>query len=198
MLLALGGYMLMPFGSAFSVNNMGVPLDRLPMVYMVTGFAALFAGPLMGRISDAAGKYRTFAIGSLFAIAIVIYYTHRGITPLAGVMALNVALFTAISARQVSAQALASAVPAAPDRGAYMSISSSMQQLAGAVAASFAGLLVTQTASGYLEHYERLGYVVSLAVAATIVLMRRIDTMVMQDATARTRAELVSEPRPEV
>ena len=64
-----------------------------------------------------------------------------------------------------------------------MSISSSMQQLAGGVASSFAGLLVTQTASGYLEHYDRLGYVVSLAVAATIVLMRRIDAIVMRDAT---------------
>jgi predicted MFS family arabinose efflux permease len=185
MLLALGGYMLMPFGSAFSVNNLGIPLDKLPMVYMVTGVAALFAGPLVGRISDAAGKYRTFAVGSLLAIAIVIYYTHRGVTPLVGVMALNVALFTAISARQVSAQALSSAVPAAPDRGAYMSISSSMQQLAGALAASFAGVLITQTASGYLEHYERLGYAVSLAVAATIVLMKRIDAMVMRDVTTK-------------
>jgi predicted MFS family arabinose efflux permease len=191
MLLALGGYMLMPFSSTFSVNNLGVSLHQLPMVYMVTGVAALFAGPLVGRISDAAGKYRTFAIGSLFAIVIVIYYTHRGATPLVGVMALNVAMFTAISARQVSAQALASAVPAAPDRGAYMSISSSMQQLAGGVAGSFAGLLVTQSASGYLEHYDRLGYVVSLAVAATIVLMKRIDVMVMRDATAKVARGLV-------
>jgi predicted MFS family arabinose efflux permease len=144
MLLALGGYMLMPFGSTFTVNNLGIPLDELPMIYMVTGVAASFAGPVVGRISDAAGKYRTFAVGSLLAIAIVIYYTHRAVTPLAGVMALNVAMFTAIGARQVSAQALAAAIPAAPDRGAYMSISSSMQQLAGGVASFFAGLLVTQ------------------------------------------------------
>jgi MFS family permease len=100
------------------------------------------------------------------------------------VMALNVAMFTAISARQVAAMALASAVPAAADRGAYMSISSSMQQLAGGLASSLAGILVTQTTSGHLEHYERLGYVVSGAVALTIVLMRRIDAMVMRDAAA--------------
>lgn len=182
MLLALGGYMLMPFGSAFSVNNLGISLDQLPMVYMVTGCIALVEGPMLGRLIDRAGKYRTFSAGSLLAIAVVIFYTHRGVTPLAGVVALNIAMFTAISARQVSAQALASAVPAPPDRGAYMSISSSMQQMAGAVAASFSGLLVTQTASGYLEHYERLGYAVALALAATILLMKRIDTMVTKDA----------------
>ena len=29
------------------------------MIYMATGVAALFAGPLMGRLSDAVGKYRS-------------------------------------------------------------------------------------------------------------------------------------------
>jgi predicted MFS family arabinose efflux permease len=181
MLLALGGYMLMPFGSAFCVHNLGIRLEKLPMIYMATGVAALFAGPGMGRISDAFGKYRTFAAGSVFAIAIVLYYTRLGITPIWAVMAINVAMFTAISARMVSAQALASAIPAAQDRGAYMSISSSMQQLAGGVASSCAGLLVTQTGDGPLEHYERLGYVVSVAMAATVVLMSRINAMVMGD-----------------
>ena len=52
-------------------------------------------------------------------------------------------------------------------------------------ASSLAGLLVTQSAGGYLEHYERLGYVVSAAVTMTIVLMRRIDVMVMRDALAK-------------
>jgi predicted MFS family arabinose efflux permease len=188
MLLALGGYMLMPFGSAFSVNNLGIPLEKLPLVYMATGVAALFAGPAMGRISDSVGKYKTFAAGSLFAIAIVLYYTRLGITPLGVVVAINIAMFTAISARMVSAQALASAIPAAQDRGAYMSISSSMQQLAGGVASSCAGLLVTQTGNGPLEHYERLGYVVSVAMAATVVLMARINAMVMGDVRGPSAA----------
>jgi predicted MFS family arabinose efflux permease len=186
MLLALGGYMLMPFGSAFSVHNLGVPLEKLPMIYMASGVAALFAGPAMGRISDAVGKYRTFAAGSVFAIAVVIYFTHLGVTPIGVVIALNVALFAAISARMVSAQALASAIPAPQDRGAYMSISSSMQQLAGGVASSCAGLLVTQTGDGPLEHYERLGYVVSVAMAATVVLMWRINVIVTGDLPARS------------
>jgi predicted MFS family arabinose efflux permease len=192
MLLALGGYMLMPFGSAFTVHNLGIPLEKLPMIYMVSGVAALFAGPLMGRLSDAVGKYRTFAAGSLAAIGIVLYYTRLGVTPIGIVMAINVAMFSAISARMVSAQALASAIPAPQDRGAYMSISSSMQQLAGGVASACAGLLVTQSGDGPLEHYERLGYVVATAMAATILMMARIDTMVTGDA--RRKPVLAAEP----
>ena len=60
--LAIGGFMLMPFGSAFSVHNLGIPLTKLPMIYMATGLASMFAGPLIGRVSDAVGKYRTFAV----------------------------------------------------------------------------------------------------------------------------------------
>jgi len=196
MLLALGGYMLMPFGSAFSVHNLGIPLEKLPMIYMATGVAALFAGPLMGRLSDTVGKYRVFAAGSLVAIGLVLYYTRLGVTPIGVVIAINVAMFSAISARMVSAQALASAIPAPQDRGAYMSISSSMQQLAGGVASSCAGLLVTQTGDGPLGHYERLGYVVATAMAATIVMMARIDALVGSDAGSKPApaAEPVSSP----
>jgi predicted MFS family arabinose efflux permease len=196
MLLAMGGYMLMPFGSAFSVHNLGIPLEKLPMIYMATGIAALFAGPIMGRVSDAVGKYRTFAAASLVAIGIILYYTRLGVTPIGVVMAINVAMFSAISARMVSAQALASAIPAPQDRGAYMSISSSMQQLAGGVASSCAGLLVTRSGDGPLEHYERLGYVVSGAIAVTIVMMARIDAMVRGDARAKVLpVQPVSSPR---
>jgi predicted MFS family arabinose efflux permease len=177
-LLAIGGFMLMPFGSAFSVHNLGIPLEKLPMVYMVTGFATIVAGPLMGRISDAVGKYPTFVGGSALGIVLVVYYTHLAVTPLWFVIALNVVLFIAITARMVSSQALSSAIPEPQDRGAYMSISSSLQQFAGGLASSAAGLIVSQTADGAITHYERLGYVVSAAMIATVFFVHKIDSLV--------------------
>jgi hypothetical protein len=53
----------MPFGSAFSVHNLGIPLEQLPVVYMATGVATILAGPFMGRVSDAVGKYATLVVG---------------------------------------------------------------------------------------------------------------------------------------
>jgi predicted MFS family arabinose efflux permease len=179
MLLAVGGFMLMPLGSVFAVHNLGISLEKLPMVYMATGVAAIVAGPVMGRVSDAIGKYRTFAIGSAVSLVLVVYYTSLGVTPLWFVIALNIVLFVAITARMTASQALSSAIPEPQDRGAYMSISSSLQQLAGAVASSSAGLIVSQTADGPLENYERLGYVVSAAIVTTVVLMYKINRMVI-------------------
>jgi len=178
MLLAVGGFMLMPFGSAFSVHNMGIALDKLPIVYVATGVASFIAGPLIGRLSDGIGKYPMFCIGSGVGMALVIYYCGLGITPLGTVIALNIVLFIAITARMVSAQALSSAVPDPGDRGAFMSINSSLQQLAGGVASSAAGFIVVQTAQGPLAHYDQLGFVVAGAMSITVVLMFKVNRMV--------------------
>jgi predicted MFS family arabinose efflux permease len=178
MLLAVGGFMLMPFGSTFSVYNMGIPLEKLPMIYIATGVSSFIAGPLLGRASDSIGKYPTFCLGSSLGIALVVYYCGLGITPLAVVIALNIVLFIAITARMVSAQALSSAVPDPSDRGAFMSINSSLQQLAGGVASSAAGFIVVQTAKGPLEHYEQLGYVVAGAMLITMILMFKVNRLV--------------------
>jgi predicted MFS family arabinose efflux permease len=179
MLLAIGGFMLMPFGSAFAVHNLGIPLGKLPMVYMATGLASIVAGPVMGKVSDAVGKYATFVVGSAVALVLVVYYTQLGITPIGVVIALNIVLFIAITSRMISSQALSSAIPEPQDRGAYMSISSSLQQLAGGVASSAAGVIVSQvSADAPLERYDRLGYVVSAAIVATILLMYKINRMV--------------------
>jgi predicted MFS family arabinose efflux permease len=100
--LAIGGFMLMPFGSAFSVHNLGIPLPKLPMIYMATGLASMFTGPLIGRVSDAVGKYRTFAVASAGAVALILWYTRLGVTPIGVVIAINIAMFSAISGRMIS------------------------------------------------------------------------------------------------
>lgn len=178
-LLATGGFMLMPFGSAFSVHNLGVSLEDLPLVYMVTGIVSIFGGPIMGRLSDWIGKYKMFVIASVLAAIVIIYYTKMEITPLPIVVFVNSILFVFVSARMISASALNSAVPELHDRGAFMAISSSIQQISGGIAASVAGLIVVQTPSGYMEGYETLGYVVAGAILVTIALMYNVNKIVL-------------------
>ncbi len=65
MLLATGGFMLMPFGSAFIVNNLGIALTSLPTIYLITGAFTIFIGPLVGKLADKQGKYPVFVAGSI-------------------------------------------------------------------------------------------------------------------------------------
>jgi len=178
MLLATGGFMMMPFGSAFTVQNQGIPLEKLPLLYMITGVSSLILGPLIGRLSDRLGKYRTFCYASVFGIATVIYYTQLNRAPFWLLVVVSIVLFATISGRMVAASALNSAVPTPADRGAYMSISSSLQQLAGGAAAMLAGIIVIQTPAGPLERYPLLGWVVATAMFIAMLLMYRVHRIV--------------------
>jgi predicted MFS family arabinose efflux permease len=173
--LVTGGFMLTPFGSAFTVHNLGISLETLPLVYMISGVFSLVIGPLAGRLSDTIGRFAMFAAGSTLTMGVVLVYTSLDVTPLSGVIAISVLLFAGINARMISWSALTSAIPEPADRGAYMAVSSSIQQVAGGVASAVAGLLVSQTAEGKMLHYERLGYVVTGAIVVTIALVYVID-----------------------
>jgi predicted MFS family arabinose efflux permease len=184
MVLVTGGFMLMPFSSAYTVNNMGVPLDHLWPIYMVTGFATMVLGPTLGKLADSVGKFTVFAAGSVVSMVMVVIFTHLGVTPIGLIILLNVALMAGITSRIVSASALTSAVPDPADRGAFMAINSSVQQISGGVAAAVAGLVVSETPSGKLLHYDTLGYVVVVCMVIAMVLLAGINRAV----TARLAA----------
>lgn len=170
-LLATGGFMMMPFGTVFGVNNLKISKDDLWLLYTVTGIFSMILGPLSGKLADSWGKYKVFLSGSFVMIGIVLYYTQLGPTPLWIVMVINVIMFAGVSARMISSSALTSAVPSMADRGAFMSINSSLQQLSGGIAAYVAGLIVVQTSTGELQHYDILGYVVAGTTIITMILI---------------------------
>ena len=84
------------------------------------------------------------------------------------------------------------AVPEPQDRGAFMSINASVQQIAGGVASAIAGLIVVQTKTGSLQHYNRLGYVVISTIAVTLVMMYFLDKYV-QHKTSKSFMPVVKE-----
>jgi predicted MFS family arabinose efflux permease len=177
-LLTTGGFMLMPFSSAFSVHNLGIAFSKLPTVYMVTGLCTMVVGPLVGRLSDRVGKYPVFFTGTVLTMVMVIIYTHLGTTPLLTVILINVILFICLTSRMAPSQALMSAVPDPRDRGAFMSVNASVQQLSGGIAAGVAGLIVYQSPDGHIERYGLLGFIVCGAMISTLVMMYFINEAV--------------------
>jgi len=175
-LLTTGGFMLMPFSSAYIVNNMGIDLHHLPTVYLVTGICTIFMGPLIGKAADAFGKFRVFLFGTALSIVMVLVYTHLGRIPLAALVLVNSLMFVGIFSRMIPFQALSSTVPVQTQRGSYNAISASIQQLAGGLASVASGHIVTQAADGKLQHFDTVGYVVvatSLIAVALVWLLQR-------------------------
>jgi predicted MFS family arabinose efflux permease len=183
-LLSIGGFMLMPFMSVFMVHNLGLPIGDLPLVYLVTGTFSLVSGPLIGRASDKLGTFKVFAFGCAMTIVMVVIYTHLGASPLWLLTMVLVLLQIGIFSRIISASALMSGMPRPADRGAYMSISGSLQQVSGGIAAVVAGLIVAQDPQGVLLHFDTLGYVLVCTTLVTLTLMYRIQGKIIQANTA--------------
>lgn len=178
-LLSVGGFMMMPFGSAFAINNLHVTEQQLPILFMVAGLSTLVIMPFIGRFSDRVDKYKLFVMASIWLMVMCIWYTNLSVVPLWVAITLNVLLMAGVTGRMIPSSALTSAVPELKDRGAFMSINASLQQLAGGVAAALAGKIVVQeTNFSPLEHYDVVGYVVVAFSILGLFFMYRVDRLV--------------------
>ncbi len=178
-LLSIGGFMMMPWSSAFSINNLHVTKEQLPLLFMVGGVSTLVIMPLIGKLSDKIDKFKLFAAASIWMMIIVVVYTNLTAVPLWVVMIINVLMMIGIMSRMVPSMALATALPQMQDRGAFMSINSSLQQFAGGLAAAAGGLIVVQkTKTSPLEHYDTVGYVMVGISIIAIFAMYRVSQMV--------------------
>ena len=178
-LLSIGGFMMMPFSSAFAINNLHITQKQLPMLFMVSGVCSLLIMPLIGRFSDKIDKFKLFAIASVWMMVLVVLYTNLSVTPLWEVMIFNVLMMMGIMSRMVPSSALTTGIPDLPDRGAFMSINSSLQQIAGGVAAAIAGTIVVQKDKlSPLQHYNILGFIVVGISCISVFLVYRVSVMV--------------------
>jgi predicted MFS family arabinose efflux permease len=178
-LLSIGGFMMMPFGSAFAINNLKITQHQLPMMFMITGLSTLIIMPLVGKFSDKIDKFKIFALASVWTIIMVLIYTNLSVTPFVTVVLLNILLMAGVMSRMIPSQALITGIPAMQDRGAFMSINASIQQIAGGVAAAVAGMIVVQTSKySPIEHYNTLGYIIVCISGISVFLIYRVSAMI--------------------
>jgi len=178
-LLSLGGFMMMPWGSAFAVNNLHVSYGQLPILFMASGVAALIIMPMVGKLSDKFDKVKLFTIAAIWMMVIVVIYTNLGPVAFPIIMMMNILMMIGIMSRIVPAMALVTALPKMQDRGAFMSINSSLQQIAGGLAALVGGkIVVQQTKTSPLQHYDTLGYVIVVIIIANIIQIYRVNKLI--------------------
>lgn len=178
-LLSIGGFLMMPFSSAFLVNNVGIDQEHLPLIFVATGLSSMFIMPLVGRLSDKVGKLTMFSIGTFIAAITVVVYTNLGISPMWLVVVVNIILFAGIMSRMIPATALMTAIPSMKDRGAFMGINASTQQIAGGIASVIAGMVIVQANSDApLQHFDWLGYLCVAIMFICLFLMTKVNALV--------------------
>lgn len=177
--MSLGGYLMMPWGSAFAINNVGISQEELPLLFMIVGISTFIIMPLIGMLADKINKFQLFMWASLIMTIAVLIYVRLDQSGFLILTVVNMLMMGGIMARMVPSQALTSAVPELHDRGAFMSINSSLQQIAGGIAAIIGGKIVWQiNPNSPLMNFELLGWVVVGVILVNILLTKRVYSYV--------------------
>jgi predicted MFS family arabinose efflux permease len=175
-LLSLGGWMMMPFGPAFAINNLGVRQDQLFLMFMVSGASSLIMMPFIGKLSDKVSKLTIFIIATVWMVIAIIVYTNLTVLPFYIIIIVNALMMMGVMARMVPAMAMTSELPEMQDRGAFMSINSSLQQISGGIAAAISGIIVQQaTKDSPLQNFDKVGYFIFFICMFSIYIFNRVN-----------------------
>ena len=173
-LLMMGHFLIIPFINPYLEFNKGFSKDDIPSIYLVGGIASLTAALYLGKIADKKGKLNIFSLSVFLSLFMVIIITH-----LPNVLFPIVLLFFAIwfivaTGRIVTAQAMITEVVKPEQRGSFMSINGSIQQLGSGLAALCSGAIVYTDKTGKIHHYDWVGYFSILVLLVSLLFGRVI------------------------
>jgi predicted MFS family arabinose efflux permease len=164
--LTFTGFLIFPNLANYMVLNVGLIERQLPLIYLSGGLCTVFTMNWIGRWADLSGKPRVFTIMSLCSLVPILWLTNLPRVPLAEAIGTSTLLMICMSGRFVPAMAMMTASVEARYRGGFMSMNSSVQQLASGFAAFVSGHLLGQTPGGQITHYPVIG-----AISATCALL---------------------------
>ncbi len=196
-LLMMGHFLIIPFINPYLEFNKGFSKNDIPAIYLVGGAASLAAAIYLGRVADKKGKLSIFSLSVIFSLFMVLIITRLPSVAFPVVLLFFALWFIVATGRIVTAQAMITEVVQPEQRGSFMSINGSVQQLGSGLAALCAGVIVRTEKSGRIAHYEWVGYL-SIAVLVFSLLFARIIFRKIDRATDNNEKgleeEFVSEP----
>ena len=147
-LLMMGHFLIIPFINPYLEFNKGFSKDLIPMIYFAGGAASMAAALFLGRFSDKVGKLPVFSWSVFFSLFMVLIITTMPNVHFSVVLSFFAFWFVVATGRAITAQAMISEVVKAEQRGSFMSVNGSVQQLGSGIAALSAGAIVIQKNQG--------------------------------------------------
>lgn len=193
-LLMMGHFLIIPFINPYLEFNKGFSKDLTPMIYLAGGIASLVAALLLGRFSDRVGKLPVFSWSVFLSLFMVLIITRMPNVHFAIVLAFFAVWFVVATGRAITAQAMISEVVSAEQRGSFMSVNGSVQQLGSGIAALSAGAIVVTDRSGKIFNYNWVGYLSIVVLLSSLIIGRFIfKKMDKTEEEAQAEGELLQE-----
>ena len=186
--LILGQFSIIPFIAPYMIRNVGFEGDQITYIYLVGGGLTIFTSPYIGRLADKFGKKAVFTVCASAAIIPVFLITHMPPVPVAAALVVTGLFFILGGGRMIPAMAMITSSVKPQNRGSFMSISSSVQQLSAGLASLIAGAIVVDS-GGALDNYNWVGYFAIFISAICIFLGLKIKSV------EQPKAELLVEEK---
>ncbi len=170
---AMSMFLLIPFLSPYAVNNIGIETYQLKYMYFVAGLCTVVTARAIGKLTDSQGALKVFSMLALLSIIPVWIYTHTGPMSFAAYLLLSALFMTVVSGRMIPVMTMISEVPEVNERGTFMGLLNSIRSFGTASATLFAGLMISENASGQLAGFESVGYItIALTLISIFVAIR--------------------------
>jgi predicted MFS family arabinose efflux permease len=157
-LIMLTGFTVIPYIALYLTANVGIANSYISLIYLCGGLATLMSSRFIGHMADKYGKVKVFRVLAIISLVPILVTTNLIPVPLWVVLVNQTAFFVLISGRMIPAMAIVSQMVEPKIRGTFMSLIGSVQMLASGIASVVAGLVVTITTDGRMEHYNLVGY----------------------------------------
>ncbi|MBW3569931.1 MAG: MFS transporter [Gemmatimonadetes bacterium] len=173
--IMFSAFSVVPFLSAYLVENVGMPETRLDLIYLVGGLGTIITGPfLWGPLADRFGHARVFTAAAMLSIIPIAAVTNLPRVSLPVILLVTTGMMVMASGRMISVTALITGVVEPRRRGSFMTLNSSIQQGAAGLAAFAAGMMIGGGEGRPLTGYSTVGFV---AIGATLVTLALVRTL---------------------
>jgi predicted MFS family arabinose efflux permease len=173
-LMTMATFTVIPYITLYMTGNVGLTMEQVPVMYLFGGVASFFSARWIGRKADQYGKARMFRWVSVGAMAALLALTQLPPMPFVGVVVFMMAFFIVVPGRMVPGMALITGAADPRLRGAFMSLSSSVQQFSSGLATLIGGLFISHGDKGALLGYGWAGLAAAVAAALTMLMVGRV------------------------
>lgn len=173
-LLMFGQFSIIPFISPYMVKNVGFTEHQLMYIYLIGGGLTIFTSPLIGKMADKFGKAKVFTIFAVLTVFPLFLITNMPQIAIGWALVVTSMFFVTVGGRMIPAMTMITSTVKPANRGSFMSINSSVQQLSASLASFIAGTIIMENTDGKIEHYNIVGYIAIVAGIIAIFIGRKL------------------------
>ena len=158
-MLIMGHFTMIPFIAPYMEINVGFSFKQISYIYLFGGICSALTLPNIGKVADKLGNQKVFLVASLFALVPIFLITNLGAVPIYLALMVTSSYFIISGCRTVPATTMVTAVVKPENRAGFMSLRSSVNELALGIGSTIAGFLVYESVDNCLMGYEKVGYI---------------------------------------